>query len=452
MRFSRLKRVRLAVLSGTLATGILVLLALVVRDRPDSVTPGFVHSGTPVSHIPRRSFLSQKKQESFDAKRAALLQSTLTLRIEEDIPGLIVSVWSIPLVERADWIIAEKTPLGVSATLKKESVYEYIGENIVPALPPVTHARIVQLPTEGEIRAKVEGSAKDGWSIALDEATERVTQSVAAGLVAISLPVQKIRGEVRNETGQNLGFLTLLARGKSDFAGSVPNRIFNIQKALDEHLNGVLVAPGKEFSFNSAIGNEVEERTGWKSALGIFNKEELQPTAGGGICQTSTTMYRAAIAAGLPIGAHRNHSMYIKYYRKYGEGLDATVYIGTQDLTFTNDTTGYLFVQAYAEGDKAFIEIYGSPDGRRVVLEGPYRKHDAPEEIRNHPSLRWGLTENSIAWRQRILRQDGSEAERILISRYHTEIPAEPAEEIAITIVDPLATAGTVDSDQQEQT
>ena len=186
----------------------------------------------------------------------------------------------------------------------------------------------------------------------------------------------------------------------------------------------MLIAPGETFSFNSALGDVVETYTGWKESLGIFNGDELKPTAGGGICQVSTTTYRAAIQAGLPIKDQRNHSMYIKYYKEHGEGLDATVYVGSQDLTFTNNTPGYLFINAYSKGNEAYVDIYGTDDGREVALEGPYRKKDAPEDVVHPEGERWALGWQSIAWRQRIKNAKGKEEQvNYIVSHYTNEIP-----------------------------
>ena len=199
----------------------------------------------------------------------------------------------------------------------------------------------------------------------------------------------------------------------------------------------VIVAPGETFSFNATLGDSVELHDGWKTSLGIFNGEDLEPTAGGGICQVSTTVYRAGVAAGLPIKEKRNHSIYVKYYREYGEGLDATIFLNSQDLIFENDTGNYILFYAYYVGDEAVVELYGTPDGRKVVLEGPFRRHDAPDDVLN-PENTWGLGHNDIGWRQTIARADGTEEKNILLSRYRKEIPWNPPEEEYPLVLSPI--------------
>jgi len=71
------------------------------------------------------------------------------------------------------------------------------------------------------------------------------------------------------------------------------------------------------------------------------------------------------------------------------------------------------------------VEFYGTPDGREVTLEGPYRFHDAPEEFKEElrQEKKVGLARNDIGWRRRITRADGSTETNILLSRYLDTIP-----------------------------
>jgi vancomycin resistance protein YoaR len=149
-------------------------------------------------------------------------------------------------------------------------------------------------------------------------------------------------------------------------------------------------------------------------ALGIFGGEDLRPVLGGGICQVATTVYRAAVHAGLPITKRANHSLFVTYYEKYGVGLDATIYPGEQDFTFFNDSPHYLLLQAYAEGDEAVVNVYGTPDGRSVALDGPFLSSNAPDlMIKDRP-----IKINEIAWKRSVTYTDGRTAEEVLLSRY----------------------------------
>ena len=198
---------------------------------------------------------------------------------------------------------------------------------------------------------------------------------------------------------------------------------------MNEKLNGVLIPAGRPFSFNNMLGGPVLQSTGWSMALGIFEGENLRPVPGGGICQASTTLYRAILQAGLPVHERRAHSLYVTYYKAHGVGIDATIFPGNQDLVFTNDTSAPILLHSFTDGDDATAELYGISDGRTVELAGPYFQQNAPE----------GLTVRSreIAWLQQIHTAGGQTITNTVLSRYKTlprALHAEFSQPQAITV------------------
>jgi vancomycin resistance protein YoaR len=173
------------------------------------------------------------------------------------------------------------------------------------------------------------------------------------------------------------------------------------------------VAPGETFSFNDAIGPVLAER-GWKEALGIFGSN-VKMTVGGGICQVVTTIYRAALLAGLPIKERAHHSQYVRYYEKYGVGIDATIFQGIKNLQFVNDTEHYILIQGWSRGNEAYVHIYGTSDGRTVTMQGPFF-YDTPRTERS--DLLPELFNNQIGWVRRIHYADGTEKSGRLVSTY----------------------------------
>ena len=144
-------------------------------------------------------------------------------------------------------------------------------------------------------------------------------------------------------------------------------------------IDGTVVAPGEWFSFWKTIG-EVSLRTGYKYGGAIVDGRSVEgKTIAGGICSTSTTMFNAALRAGLQMGARKNHFYYISRYPK---GLDATVYQsdggGTQDMTFRNDTKYPVLIRAYARPGIVRFTIYSVPTGRKVTLTKPIVKNYRP--------------------------------------------------------------------------
>ena len=85
-------------------------------------------------------------------------------------------------------------------------------------------------------------------------------------------------------------------------------------------------------------------------------------------------MYRAALLSGLPIVERNEHSYAVSYYSQIlGHGLDATIYLGGSDLRFENNTENHILIQTYVENDyELYIVFYGTDDGRKTELEGPF--------------------------------------------------------------------------------
>jgi vancomycin resistance protein YoaR len=165
---------------------------------------------------------------------------------------------------------------------------------------------------------------------------------------------------------EELGVSDLIGQGRSNFRGSPKNRIFNINVAT-KRFDGVLIKPGEEFSFVNILG-EVDGDHGYRPEL-VIKKDKTEPEFGGGICQVSTTAYRAALNSGLEITARRNHAYPVQYYNP--QGMDATVYVPRPDLKFLNNTPKYILIQTRIEGTELIFDFYGTNDGRTVEITGP---------------------------------------------------------------------------------
>ncbi|MDO8618536.1 MAG: VanW family protein [Candidatus Daviesbacteria bacterium] len=174
----------------------------------------------------------------------------------------------------------------------------------------------------------------------------------------------------------NLGVKELIGRGVSNFAGSIPNRIFNVELTASR-INGVLVPPDRVFSFNATVG-DVSAATGYKQAYVIKGGRTVLDD-GGGVCQDSTTLFRAVLNAGLPIVARTAHAYRVGYYEQgFPPGLDATVFSPSVDFKFKNDTGKYILIQAYNSGTTLYIDLYGTSDGRVATLTTPVVTNQTP--------------------------------------------------------------------------
>ncbi len=215
--------------------------------------------------------------------------------------------------------------------------------------------------------------SENGRVLNTDKSYDNIVDAIANSTpngqssVKVSLVVDEIAPEISLSNINDLGINALLGQGESDFIGSSDSRIHNIGVS-SKIFNGILLKPGEEFSFNDLLG-EVDGTTGYLPEL-VIKGGQLIPEYGGGICQVSTTVFRSAIAAGLPILERHPHSLPVRYYNP--QGFDATIYPGVVDLRFKNDTPSHILLQSKITGSKLSFEIYGSKDGRQVSIDGPY--------------------------------------------------------------------------------
>jgi vancomycin resistance protein YoaR len=136
-------------------------------------------------------------------------------------------------------------------------------------------------------------------------------------------------------------------------------------------LDGHVVRAGQWFSFWNDIGPVTVERGYGYGGVIIGGRSLPTGALAGGICSTSTTLFNAAMRAGLDIGQRVNHSYYIE---RYPVGLDATV-LKTQrsvtDMTFRNDTANPIVIRSYTGYGWVRFDLWGVPDGRTVSLSAP---------------------------------------------------------------------------------
>ncbi len=219
--------------------------------------------------------------------------------------------------------------------------------------------------------------AKDGIRLKTDSLVNmiagnlRTLETTGDKIVSFEIPYETTAPDVETEDVNNLGIKELVGRGSSRYRGSISSRVHNLSLAASR-FNGVLVAPGEIFSFNSTLG-DVSLDTGYKEAY-IIKDGKTVLGDGGGVCQVSTTLFRAILDAGLPVVERRAHAYRVGYYEQDSAvGFDATVYSPTTDLKFKNDTPGHLLIQTYTNTAAASLvfEIYGTSDGRIATTTKP---------------------------------------------------------------------------------
>lgn len=219
--------------------------------------------------------------------------------------------------------------------------------------------------------------SKDGIKISVEATSNKVQEGMKQLIeseeqnINIEIQAERTSPQVTIEKVNELGIKERIGRGESYYAHSIPNRIYNVGLA-SSRINTALIPPGEEVSFNKLVG-EVSAATGYRSAY-IISQGRTVLGDGGGLCQVSTTLFRAAMDAGLPILERWGHSYRVSYYELNSKpGVDATVIAPSKDFRFKNDTPGYILIQTTNDPKELHlvIEIYGTSDGRVVTVTEP---------------------------------------------------------------------------------
>ena len=169
--------------------------------------------------------------------------------------------------------------------------------------------------------------------------------------------------------------ITHLGSGTSSFTGSPDFRVQNIRVGASR-VHGQWIEAGRELNFNALIGPVTAAR-GFVPGY-VITGNRLSTEDGGGLCQVSTTVFRAAWTAGLPVTERHAHSYQVAYYGQ--PGLDAAVYAPAKNLRWRNDTPAPVLVQADwdTRTSRLSVHLFGQDDGRRIWTATPEQSQVRP--------------------------------------------------------------------------
>lgn len=190
-----------------------------------------------------------------------------------------------------------------------------------------------------------------GIDFSIDEMKQKINENPDAEEYAVSLNYT-----IPEVTVKDFGmeaFPNLLATYSTNYAASNKDRTTNLRLASNK-INGTVVMPGETFSYNKVVGKRTIA-AGYKEAA-IYQDGQVTSGLGGGICQISTTLYNAVIAADLGITSRRNH-MFVPSYVTAGK--DATVVWGSTDFKFENTRDYPIKIESSVSGGVATVSIYG---------------------------------------------------------------------------------------------
>jgi vancomycin resistance protein YoaR len=405
----------------TVATERLAAIAETI-NRP-AVDASLTISGTSVSSTPSAIGRMVNISRTLAQLDSTILNLTtggeVPLIIEETAPRIVDAeaaaakaraALSAPLTLIADSPIASEQPLGPwTATVDQIATLLQVGlvENgdgtysYDVAFNPSAYRESVQALADGLFQP-----ARDGRFQFNDETgqLEAIQASVPERVLDVDATLSRMESQVFDAsnrvvpisfdttlaryhdqiTAAELGITRLIATGDSYYVGSSQARIANILLATSR-FDGIIVPPGEEFSFNEWVG-DISPEAGYVSSRVIFGGRTIDGV-GGGVCQVSTTAFRAAFYAGVPITERAAHAYRVGYYEQRGEGpgFDAAVYVDPDpaaalDFRFLNDTGAAILIEAsvFPATSQVQFRFYGADTGRQVVKDGPMIRDVVP--------------------------------------------------------------------------
>ena len=303
---------------------------------------------------------AKKAKEIIESGRYILLANKKTFTIEKKTLGN----WFFFLPKR------EGSTTILSVSLDEELIKNHL-EEISSAVN--IEAKNPILSFDGG-KIKIILPPETGKILNIEKSSKEIQNKILARKNKITLSFDKKEPKITENKIKELQIEKLISSGSSNFSGSSKSRINNI-KVGSSKFNGILIEPNEEFSFNKILG-EVGPKQGYLPEL-VIKKNKTVPEYGGGLCQVSTTMFRAAVNSGMEITARTPHAYAVKYY--YPQGFDATIYLPFPDLKFKNNTGAHILIQSKIKGNNLAFEFFGKEDGRKVIIKGPYQ-YDIKED------------------------------------------------------------------------
>jgi vancomycin resistance protein YoaR len=203
-----------------------------------------------------------------------------------------------------------------------------------------------------------------GWAMDLNATRANLLKAILAGKTSSGMVLKVTRPKRTAADFYARGIRHFFGGGSSSFAGSPAFRAQNIV-AGSQQLDERTIQPGETFDFNKNV--KISKELGFVEGF-IISNGTLEKDIGGGICQVSTTLFRAAYNSGLPIVQRNFHSYRVHYYDP--PGFEATVFSPYKNLKFTNDTGSPLFLQVtwYLRSQRLEMNFYGPKPDRTVSV------------------------------------------------------------------------------------
>ena len=315
----------------------------------------------------------EEVQNAFETKLLALANAEITLHMDEETDT--VPAWKMGLFCTNPEIIDLAMIIGQKGNvLRRYRADQYLAQNgsVVLTLDLTfdekeirktltgeqDHINIDPIPVKMVLNDDQTMSAVDkvdGLKMQIEESAEKIKtfldQDWHGGPASVEV-VSKVV-PATGDISQLADVKDLLGDGSTEYDESETDRFHNIELAA-EIIDGTVLYPGEEFDFNKIVGDTTEEN-GFVSA-GSYENGEIVDSFGGGICQASTTLYRAVLEAELDVTERHPHSMTVKYVEP---AFDAAIAEDVKNFRFINNTNAPIYIHGTAGGGVVRFEIYG---------------------------------------------------------------------------------------------
>ncbi|SCX22387.1 Putative peptidoglycan binding domain-containing protein [Ruminococcaceae bacterium P7] len=285
-----------------------------------------------------------------------------------------------------------ETPLTVTATVTEDSIKSNVDKICEERNSEPQNAKVSVFHPYAKKRFEF-AEAEDGVTVNAEDLVEQITDSFAKGnaMSKITAEVEKKKADM--SASQLEDRLVKLASYET-YSYNTEDGTTNMRVSL-EACNGSIIEPGGTWSFNACTGDSNLESNGYRPAS-VISEGQLVEGIGGGICQSSSTIYNAALRANMKVVERYNHKWASSYVPT---GLDATIDYPNLDLKLGNPTDCQMFIECKEVGYTLYCSIWGA-------------KPEGYDEIRTHNEL--GDTgEKSYSVRTwRIYYKDGKEIDR----------------------------------------
>ncbi|MBF8983942.1 VanW family protein [Lutibacter sp. B2] len=343
-------------------------------------------------YLPENSFLDEMNiskmnilevAETLNERKDEILNRSITLRYNQN---SVEKTFNYSSKELGLEIDQEKTISSINKEIQSidtneeekhiEISYILYYEKFLEAIKPLDEIKL-SLPKNASYQY-LDGElsilpSKKGYTLDKELLIEHLMSACIKNGLVLDIPIKEIAPKITETDLETQGATEKIAEFSTKFSSKNIARCTNI-KVATAMIDGTILGPGEIFSYNAVVGKRTAAK-GFKVA-GVYANGSVSKGLGGGICQTSSTLYNAVLYADLEVIERRNHSLTVSYVPL---SRDATISWGAQDFKFKNNTDHYIYIHGHTTENTVTFELLGTKNNKRVELISQKISGQTPE-------------------------------------------------------------------------